>query len=121
MPSTLLSATTRRSCLASDLHRSTSACLLLSGHRQALVAVQPTIGALVSRASAIGASEGAAAGLAALAAIDAREVFQYQPYWAALAHLEAGAGHDEAASRARARAIGLSTDPAVRRFLAEGA
>lgn len=86
----------------------------------ALVARQPTTGALVSRASAIGASRGAQHGLAALAAIDAGAVANYQPYWAALAHLEARAGHGERAHFARERAVGLSSDPAVRRFLLAG-
>jgi RNA polymerase sigma-70 factor (ECF subfamily) len=84
----------------------------------ALVAQQPTIGAWVSRACAVGAAHGAAAGLEALGALDAKEVRTYQPYWAALAHLAAGAGDAARADAARARAIGLSTDPAVRRFLA---
>ncbi len=82
-----------------------------------LVERQPTIGALVSRASAIGAARGANEGLAALAAIDAGDVATYQPYWAALAHLETLAGHGDAAQIARERAIGLTSDPAVRRFL----
>ena len=83
----------------------------------ALVAMQPTTGALVGRASAIGAARGAAAGLAALATIDPGSVSTYQPYWATLAHLESAAGHAEAGRAARERAIGLATDPAVRRFL----
>jgi RNA polymerase sigma-70 factor (ECF subfamily) len=87
----------------------------------ALVALQPTIGARVSRACAIGAADGAEAGLAALAALDGDTVSGYQPYWAALAHLAAAAGRSEAASAARGRAVGLSTDPAVRRFLTQGA
>jgi RNA polymerase sigma-70 factor, ECF subfamily len=86
----------------------------------ALVAQQPTIGALVSRACAVGRARGSAAGLAALAAIDARAVASYQPYWAALAHLAAAAGNDETARSARERAVGLTTDPAVRRFLLAG-
>ncbi len=84
----------------------------------ALVAVQPTIGAMVSRACAVGAAHGAEAGLAALAALEAKDVRGYQPYWAALAHLAAQAGQADTANTARERAVGLSTDPAVRRFLA---
>ena len=83
----------------------------------ALVALQPTIGARVSRACALGEAEGAAAGLAALATLAAADVGGYQPYWAALAHLAAAAGRTETARAARERAVGLSTDPAVRRFL----
>ena len=83
----------------------------------ALVSLQPTVGALVSRACAIGDAEGAAAGLAALGTIAARDVETYQPYWAALAHLARAAGDGETAARARTRAVGLSSDDAVRRFL----
>jgi RNA polymerase sigma-70 factor (ECF subfamily) len=83
----------------------------------ALVAVRPTIGAIVSRACAVGAASGAAAGRAALAGLGAKEVDGYQPYWAALAHLAAADGDAETARAARERALGLSTDPAVRRFL----
>ena len=86
----------------------------------ALIARQPTVGALVSRACAVGVARGAAAGRAALAAIDPRTVVAYQPYWAALAHLAAAAGDDGVARAARERAVGLTTDPAVRRFLLAG-
>ena len=83
----------------------------------ALVALQPTVGALVSRACAVAEAEGSAAGLAALAAIPARDVDGYQPYWAALAHLARSAGDAATAASARTRAVGLSSDAAVRRFL----
>ena len=86
----------------------------------ALVALQPTIGAQVSRACALGAARGPAAGLAALATLDSRAVASYQPYWAALTHLAALAGDETAARHARERAVGLATDPAVRRFLLGG-
>ena len=42
---------------------------------------------------------------------------EYQPYWAARAALLARAQQHEAAAEAYGRAIGLATDPAVRRFL----
>ena len=83
----------------------------------ALVAIRPTIGAIVSRACAVGAAHGAAAGRAALGALAVDVVDGYQPYWAALAHLAAADGDAETARAARERALGLSTDPAVRRFL----
>ena len=86
----------------------------------ALVATRPTIGANVSRAGAVGAANGAAAGRAALAALPAEDVDGYQPYWAALAHLAAAEGDVATARAARERAVGLSTDPAVRRFLLRG-
>ena len=46
-----------------------------------------------------------------------KDVDGYQPYWAALAHLAAADGDAATARAARERAVGLSTDPAVRRFL----
>ena len=86
----------------------------------ALVAEHPSVGALVSRACAVGAVRGGEAGLQALEAIDATSLASYQPYWAARAHFAAATGRAGAALVARARAIGLTTDPAVRRFLSAG-
>jgi RNA polymerase sigma-70 factor (ECF subfamily) len=72
----------------------------------------------VNRAAALAETEGAAAGLEALAAVaDDRRLADYQPYWAARAALLARAGEREAADEAYERAIGLERDPAVRRFL----
>ena len=79
--------------------------------------MQPTVGAIVSRACAVAAARGAAAGRAALAVLDDQAIASYQPYWAALAHLAAADGDVATARAARERAVGLSTDPAVRRFL----
>jgi RNA polymerase sigma-70 factor (ECF subfamily) len=108
------SAHTQR-CLGADVP-ATAIVELYDG----LVAVQPTIGAIVSRACAVGAAEGPAAGLAALATLAAEDVDAYQPYWAALAHLADAAGDERTSRAARERAVGLSTDPAVRRFLLRG-
>ena len=47
---------------------------------------------------------------------DAR-LAEYQPYWAARADLLAQSGLADEADRAYERAIGLESDPAVRRFL----
>jgi RNA polymerase sigma-70 factor (ECF subfamily) len=72
----------------------------------------------VNRAIAIAENRGHSAGLAALERIagDAR-LQEYQPYWAARAHLLSEAGDLAAADRAFERAIGLEADPAVRQFL----
>jgi RNA polymerase sigma-70 factor (ECF subfamily) len=72
----------------------------------------------INRAVACAEAHGPAAGLAALAAIanDSR-LSDYQPYWAACAELQARAGNIAAAEAAYQRAIGLESDPAVRRFL----
>jgi len=86
-----------------------------------LLALRPSIGAQVSRACAIGAADGAAAGLQALDTIDAGQVASYQPYWAARAHLLGARGDTDAARAAYARAGGLTSQPAVRDYLARAA
>ena len=80
-----------------------------------LAARDPAIGVLVARAVAHGAID-AVVGLGLLEALPEARVAAYQPFWAARAHLERQAGRDDSA--ARDRAIGLSSDPAVRAFLA---
>jgi RNA polymerase sigma-70 factor (ECF subfamily) len=72
----------------------------------------------VAIASHLSKPRGAANGLAALDAVanDAR-LAEYQPYWAARAALLARTGSMQAAAEAYQRAIGLESDPAVRRFL----
>jgi hypothetical protein len=72
----------------------------------------------VALAGHLGGLRGAAEGLAALDALegDAR-LAEYQPYWAARAALLARTGRTQAAADAYWRAIGLESDPAVRRFL----
>jgi RNA polymerase sigma-70 factor (ECF subfamily) len=74
----------------------------------------------INRAVAVAETQGAAAGLAALDALsDDARLDEYQPYWAARAQLLARMGDTQAAGRAYERAIGLESDPAVRRFLQE--
>ena len=74
----------------------------------------------INRAVALGETEGAAAGLAQLDALaDDARLADYQPYWAARATLLARTGDTAAAASAYERAIGLESDPAVRRFLQE--
>jgi RNA polymerase sigma-70 factor, ECF subfamily len=72
----------------------------------------------INRAAAIGETESPAAGLALLDALaDDARLADYQPYWAARATLLARTGDAVAAAVAYERAIGLESDPAVRRFL----
>jgi len=72
----------------------------------------------VNRAVALAEIEGAAAGIAALDALQSDDrLAEYQPYWAARAGLFAAAGNVAAADEAYEQAIGLEHDPAVRRFL----
>lgn len=74
--------------------------------------------AALNHAVALANTQGSAAGLCALDALagDPR-LSDYQPYWAARAELLARSGAAEAATQAYRRAIGLESDPAVRRFL----
>jgi len=74
--------------------------------------------ASINRAVALAQTQGAAAGLSALDAVaDDPRLQQYQPYWAARADLLARLGERAGAEGAYDRAIGLESDPAVRRFL----
>jgi RNA polymerase sigma-70 factor (ECF subfamily) len=72
----------------------------------------------INRAVAIGQAQGAAAGLAELDKLaDETRLAQYQPYWAACAHILGDAGKIRAAAEAYDQAIGMERDPAVRTFL----
>lgn len=78
----------------------------------------PVAGVLVARAVLRGKVEGPDTGLRSLEALPKRQVAHYQPYWAARLFLlkARGAGGQDIAE-ARARAVALTTDPAVRAFL----
>ena len=71
----------------------------------------------LNRVVAIAELQGADAGLAALASLDATALDEYQPYHATRADLLARAGDVDAARAAYARAIDLSANVAERRFL----
>lgn len=72
----------------------------------------------INRAVAIAETKGPAVGLAALDVLrDDPRLATYQPYWAARAGLLARTGNRQEADRAYELAIGLESDPAVRRFL----
>ncbi|QMV01130.1 RNA polymerase subunit sigma-70 [Devosia sp. D6-9] len=72
----------------------------------------------LNRAVARAEVEGPVIALEDLAAIAAdKRMADYQPYWAALGHLNALAGNREAAFEALTLASGLSADPAVRQYL----
>jgi RNA polymerase sigma-70 factor (ECF subfamily) len=72
----------------------------------------------INRAVAIAQARGAEAGLAELDRLaDEARLSQYQPYWAACAHILTNAGKIRAAEEAYDQAIGLERDPAVRTFL----
>jgi RNA polymerase sigma-70 factor (ECF subfamily) len=85
---------------------------------EGLITLAPTLGARVAHAVARARVDGAQRGIGLLDAIAppaARD--GYQPYWSARAHLLEQLGRLEDARGAYDRAIGLSEDPHVRRFL----
>ena len=73
---------------------------------------------VLNRAVALAELDGPAAALASIAPLAGDKRMQsYQPYWAALGHLQAAAGDKETAITALTVAIGLTTDPAIRTYL----
>ena len=84
----------------------------------ALVELSHSPVAQINRAVALAEVEGADAAMAALATVEGDErVRTYQPYWAARAELLARSGDRDEARAAYEIAIGMESDPAVRRFL----
>jgi predicted RNA polymerase sigma factor len=84
-----------------------------------LVRLAPTLGARIAQAAAVAEAHGAGAGLGLLDTIDCATVATYQPFWAVRAHLLRQVGSAADAAEAYDRAIGLTEDPATRRFLLE--
>ncbi len=84
---------------------------------QSLLALRPSVGAQVSLACALADARGPETGLQALDAMTPDEVANYQPFWAARAHLLAAGGARAAARKAYDRAIGLSSSAVVRAYL----
>jgi RNA polymerase sigma-70 factor (ECF subfamily) len=82
-----------------------------------LIRISPTLGTQTGYAAAVAEAEGPKAGLAVLDEIDLAAVSTYQPYWAVRAHLLQRLGETPEAADAFDRAIGLTEDPAVRKFL----
>ena len=89
---------------------------LLKLHR-ALLRVAPSLGAAVSAAVVEGEVDGPEAGLRALNRIADPAVERFQPAWTARGHLQALAGHADAAAEAYRRALDLTTDPGVSAYL----
>jgi predicted RNA polymerase sigma factor len=81
------------------------------------VRLLPTVGAQVGRAVALAESGEVAAGLAALEAIAASRTANYQPWWAARAHLLRRLGRTAEARDAFQRSASLTDDSALRAYL----
>ncbi len=84
---------------------------------EGLIRLRPTLGALIGRAAAVAEAYGPERGLSLLEAIPPAEVLTYQPYWALAGHLYKRMDREEDARSAYSRAIGLSADVSVRRYL----
>jgi len=82
-----------------------------------LYELRPNAVVALNRAVAVAELDGPLAGLAALDALDAAVLDEYQPYHATRADLRARAGHRDAAREAYDRAISLTTNVAERSFL----
>ena len=85
----------------------------------ALLALSPSVGARIGHAVATARATGdPQAGLRLLDALDAAQVAQHQPWWAARAHLLGQAGRRSDAAEAYGRALALTAQPALRDWLA---
>jgi RNA polymerase sigma-70 factor, ECF subfamily len=82
-----------------------------------LIALRPSIGALVSRACVLAEAAGVPAALAGLDELPADRVGAYQPYWAVRAHLLERAGMIADALAAYDMAVALAQSAAVKRYL----
>jgi RNA polymerase sigma-70 factor (ECF subfamily) len=82
-----------------------------------LYELRPNAVVALNRAVAVAELDGPAAGLAALDAIDAALLEDYQPYHATRADLLARAGYRDAARAAYDRALELTTNATEQRFL----
>ncbi|MEP3280125.1 MAG: DUF6596 domain-containing protein [Stappiaceae bacterium] len=83
----------------------------------ALLQIAPTSGALVAHAMVTSRLFGYAAGLQALTVAEKQTGPGFQPLWAARADLLAKEGEQEAALAAYGKAISLTTETPMRRFL----
>ena len=75
-----------------------------------LVAHAPSLGARVAHAVACVQAGDTARAAALLAGLDAARCASYQPYWVALAHVQARSGQWQAAGQAMHRALGLTSN-----------
>ena len=83
----------------------------------ALTALSPSLGASVARAVVLAERHGPRTGLDALSNLDENAVKGLQPYWAARGKLLADLGDAEAAHTAYQKAISLTVEPPLRRYL----
>ncbi|MEM9365785.1 MAG: DUF6596 domain-containing protein [Planctomycetota bacterium] len=84
---------------------------------EALVQMAPTVGARIAAAAAIGRTGNLAIAMASLDQLNLAAVQSHQPFWVVRAHLLAESGRHAEAKEAYTRAMGLTEDPAQRRYL----
>lgn len=84
---------------------------------EALVQLTPTLGVRVAHAVALSRTDGPAYGLGLLDALDPAATDDYQPFWSARAHLLERLGRLDDARDAYERAVGLTEEEGVRRWL----
>lgn len=84
---------------------------------EGLVRLAPTVSALLGRAAVLAMARGPSEGWTALEHIPLETAKSYQPYWALKAYLLMRLKKTVEADIAYGRAIGLCTDPALRKFL----
>jgi RNA polymerase sigma-70 factor (ECF subfamily) len=82
-----------------------------------LASATPTVGVLVALAKARSHTDGPVVGLRLLDDLPADRVAKYQPYWVVLAHCRRRAGEHDGAHAAVRKAVMLTADDGVRRFL----
>ncbi len=82
-----------------------------------LLRIASTLGARVAQAAAVAETRGATTALTLLDTVDRAAVAAYQPYWAVRAHLLRHLGRANEARESYDRAIGLTEDPSIRKFL----
>jgi len=82
-----------------------------------LVRLTPALGARIGRAIAVCHARGPVAGLAVINELPVERLRDHQPYWAAKAYLLSRVGQMDASREAYTRALGLTEDSAVRKFL----
>lgn len=84
---------------------------------EGLIEFSPTLGALVGHAAAIAETQGFDQGLGLLDALPIKAVKSYQSYWALKAYLLKHLKRNSEAQQSYSRAIGLTEDSAIRKFL----
>jgi RNA polymerase sigma-70 factor (ECF subfamily) len=89
---------------------------ILNLYEQCL-ALRKSLGAIVAYAAALVTAGHAESGMQVLAEIPAPLSEEYQPYWATRMHALAVLGHHEQARAAREKALAITSEPSLRKYL----